>query len=82
MAVLHITEAELARDMQAVLEKVQQGTEVIVERNAQPLAVMRRVQRCCEEAHGSLATLDDSFSNDLEDITNSRREPLNPVDWD
>jgi hypothetical protein len=91
MAVLHITEAELARDMQAVLEKVQQGTEVIVERNAQPIVITRApafrgrsIDECiaAAEAHGSYATLDDEFAKDLEDIINSHREPLNPGEWD
>jgi hypothetical protein len=91
MAVLHITEAELARDMQAVLIKVQQGIEVIVERNAQPIAVMRApafrgrsIDECIAavETHGSHTTLDDEFARDLEDIINNHREPLNPVEWD
>ena len=41
IAQLHTSEAELARDLEAVLEKVQQGAEVIVERNHQPFAVLR-----------------------------------------
>ena len=38
---LHISEAELARDLPAVLEKVRRGQEVVVERDAQPVAVIR-----------------------------------------
>ena len=41
MAQVHISEAELAQDLHAVLEKVRQGAEVIVERDHQPLAVLR-----------------------------------------
>jgi antitoxin (DNA-binding transcriptional repressor) of toxin-antitoxin stability system len=41
MAVLHISEAELARDIRAVLDRVQSGAEFIVERDAQPIAVLR-----------------------------------------
>jgi antitoxin (DNA-binding transcriptional repressor) of toxin-antitoxin stability system len=44
MAVLHISEADLARDVHAVLDRVQSGAEVIVERNAQPIAVMRAAE--------------------------------------
>jgi hypothetical protein len=89
--VLHITDAELARDVQDVLEKIQQDAEVVVERNAQPLAVMRApafrgrpIDECigAAKAHGSHVTLDDVFGKDLEDISNSRREPLNPLEWD
>ena len=37
-------EAEVARDFAAVVEKIQQGAEIIVERNAQPVAVIRQPQ--------------------------------------
>lgn len=35
---LHMTEAEVARDLHAVVEKVRQGTEVIIELEHQPVA--------------------------------------------
>ena len=91
MAQVHMTEAELARDLHAVLEKVRQGAEVIVERDAQPVAVIkapqfrgRPIDECIAlaQAHGSHATLDEDFAKDLEDIINSHREPLNPPAWD
>ncbi|HXB71800.1 MAG TPA: hypothetical protein VNY05_26420 [Candidatus Acidoferrales bacterium] len=91
MAVLHITEAELARDVPAVLEMIRQGAEVIVDRNAQPVAVIksprfrgRPIDECIAmaKAHGSHATLDDEFAKDLDDIIDSHREPLNPPAWD
>jgi hypothetical protein len=74
-----------------VLEKVQQGAEVIVERDAQPVAVIklpqfrgRPINECIAlaEARGSHATLDEDFAKDLEDIINSHREPLTPPSWD
>lgn len=69
MATLHITEAELARDLAAVLDRVQSGTEIIIERNAQPVAVLRaaapRRRRLSEIAASlsehSTATLDPDF---------------------
>lgn len=91
MAVLHITEAELARDVHAVLEKVRNGAEVVVEENHQPVAVLRAAEfrgRSIDECiallreHGSHATLDDAFAKDLEEVINSHREPLNPPAWD
>ena len=91
MAVLHITEADLARDVTAVLELIRHGAEVIVERNAQPVAVIksprfrgRPIDECIAmaKAHGSHATLDDEFAKDLDDIIDSHREPLNPPAWD
>jgi len=91
MAVLHITEAELARDVHAVLEKVQNGTEVVIEQDHRPVAVIKaspvKSRKISEviaamEAGGSHATLDDEFAKDLTDIINSHREPLNPAEWD
>jgi len=91
MAVLHISEAELARDLAAVLEKVRQGTEFVVERDTQAVAVIRPPQfqgRPIDEciallkARGSHATLDEDFARDLEAIIESHREPLNPPAWD
>ena len=45
MAVLHITEAELARDVHAVLEKVREGAEVVIEQDHRPVAVIKLLRR-------------------------------------
>jgi antitoxin (DNA-binding transcriptional repressor) of toxin-antitoxin stability system len=90
MAVLHITEAELARDLHDVLEKVQQGVEIIVEEGYRTVAVIKPVQgpgRPLDEciaiakAHGSGAALDEEFAKDLEEIVAQRR-PLDTSAWD
>ena len=45
MATFRITEAELARDVRAVLEKIERGSEVIIEReDHRPVAVMKQPQ--------------------------------------
>ena len=44
MGTLHISEAELARDPYAVLAKVEEGIEVIVERDHRPVATIRTHQ--------------------------------------
>lgn len=41
MAALHMTEAEVARDLYAVLEKVRQGTEIVIEQDHRPAALMK-----------------------------------------
>lgn len=91
MAQVYMTEAELARDLHAVLEQVRQGAEVIVERDATPVAVIkppqfrgRPIDECIAlaKANGSHATLDEDFAKDLEDIINSHREPLTAPEWD
>ena len=38
---VHISEAELIRDIRSILQRIQTGTEVIIERDAQPVAVLR-----------------------------------------
>jgi antitoxin (DNA-binding transcriptional repressor) of toxin-antitoxin stability system len=91
MAQVHITEAELARDLHSVLEKVRQGAEVIVERDHASVAVIKAPPRqgrllseciALAEARGSSVTLDDQFGKDLEDIIQSHREPLDASQWD
>ena len=38
---VRMTEAELARDVHAVLEKVRQGVEVVIEQGNRPVAVLK-----------------------------------------
>jgi antitoxin (DNA-binding transcriptional repressor) of toxin-antitoxin stability system len=38
---VRITEAELARDTHAVLEKVQAGVEIVVEQDHRPVAIIK-----------------------------------------
>jgi antitoxin (DNA-binding transcriptional repressor) of toxin-antitoxin stability system len=45
MGTLRISEAELARDIHAILAKVQRGAEVVVEQGHRPVAVLRRLDR-------------------------------------
>lgn len=94
MAQVHISEAELARDLHAVLEKVRQGAEVVVERNHQPLAILRAatprqrtISECIalaeqrERERGYAVTLDPEFAAEVEHIVDNRT-PWNPSSWD
>ena len=94
MAEVHITEAELARDPHGVIDKVRQGAEVVVERDAQPVAVIRAaapvrrtISECIAlaEAHeretGQAPVLDPDFAADVEEIIRNRK-PWNPRSWD
>jgi antitoxin (DNA-binding transcriptional repressor) of toxin-antitoxin stability system len=57
MAVLHMTEAQLARNIASVMDRVQSGEEIIIERNEKPLAVLRAAEprrRKLSEIMGSL----------------------------
>ena len=92
MATIHIPEAEAARDFSAVLAHIDEGSEVIIERDALPVAVIHPpVKRpglllseilARAEARGSKATLDGDFGRDLEDVISSHTEPMNPPEWD
>jgi antitoxin (DNA-binding transcriptional repressor) of toxin-antitoxin stability system len=88
---VHITEAELARDIHAVLAKVQEGVEVIVEQDHRPVAVIRTPQgtgRLLSESialadgRGSTVTLDEGFMKDVEEGIAHRSQPWNPPTWE
>ncbi|MGO9254764.1 MAG: hypothetical protein ACLQU1_00450 [Bryobacteraceae bacterium] len=90
MATVRITEAELARDLHAVLAKVQEGVEVIVEQDHRPVAVIKTPQgpgRTISECIAllpadSTATIDPDFAKDVEAAIEAHREPLEPPVWD
>jgi len=86
-----MTEADVSKDFSAVLEKLKSGAEILVEQDHRPVAVIRPVKGpgrllsesiALAEAHGSTVTLDDAFGQDLEDIIEGHREPLDGSRWD
>jgi antitoxin (DNA-binding transcriptional repressor) of toxin-antitoxin stability system len=87
---IHISEAEAASDFAGLLARVRAGMEVIIERNAQPVAVLRApapVRRTISEClallpEDSTATVDADFAKDVEAAINSHREPLSPPAWE
>ena len=90
MGTLHITEAELARDLHNVLAKVQEGVEVIVEQNHRQVAVIRSALPTgrllsesiqLAEARGGTAIPDKGFMHDVEEGIAERSKPWNPPDW-
>jgi len=91
MATVHMSEAEVARDLHAVLAKVQQGVEVVIEQNHRPVAILkasRPVGRMISEivadlkARGSHVVMDDDFAHDIEEGIKAQRQPWNPPSWD
>ncbi|MGP8246598.1 MAG: hypothetical protein ACLQVN_19025 [Bryobacteraceae bacterium] len=91
MGTLRITEAELARDIHAVLAKVRTGVEVIVEQDHRPVATIkpptrsgRPISACIASARasGSKVTVDDGFWKDVEEGIKERSQPWNPPSWD
>ena len=89
--VIHISEAEAARDFAGLLARVRAGGEIVIGDEARPVAVVRPAEphvRLLSESlrlakeHASTATLDEGFASDLEEVINSHREPLNPPTWE
>jgi len=87
--VIRISEADAATtNVATLLAHVRAGAEVVIENGARPVAVLRSAEPhpgrllsesiALAEAHGSTVTLDGDFGRDLEEIINSRHEPLNP----
>ncbi len=83
--VIHISEAEAARDFGKLLERVRAGAEVVIESDKLPIAVVRPAEphvRLLSESlrlareHASPATLDADFARDVEAAIASHREPL------
>jgi antitoxin (DNA-binding transcriptional repressor) of toxin-antitoxin stability system len=92
---VRITEAELTRDIHAVLAKVQAGAEVIVEQDHRAVAVIttppgpgRKIGECIarakayEEKLGYAPVPDPDFAKDVQAGVDENREPLNPPSWD
>lgn len=79
-----MSDAEASRDFPSLLDRVRAGAEVVIERDAQAVAIVcpaevhvRRLSDFLRLAHdrASDATLDDEFSRDLDMGINRRAEP-------
>jgi antitoxin (DNA-binding transcriptional repressor) of toxin-antitoxin stability system len=90
MAQVHMTEAEVVKDIQGVLKKVRQGAEVIVEQGDRTVAIIkpvkgpgRPIDECIEiaKARESGAILDEDFAKDLKEAI-AGRQPLDTSVWD
>lgn len=97
MATVHMSEAELARDLHAVLLRVQQGIEVVIEQDDRPVAVLkpskpadpgRRLSECIamakayEERLGAAPVPDAGFAADVLAGIEERRDPFTPPEWE
>ena len=85
--VIHITEAEASpTDIAALLKRVGEGAEIIVDRSAHPVAIVSAVEAprslllsasiALAEDHarelGYEPTIDEAFASDLREIINTR----------
>src|ERR1700675_972056 len=89
--IIHISEAEAANDFASLMARVREGAEVVIVKDARPVAVVSPAEtgvRLLSESlrlareHASTATLDEEFGKDVEAAIESHREPLNPPAWD
>ncbi|HVW08746.1 MAG TPA: hypothetical protein VHC90_09190 [Bryobacteraceae bacterium] len=94
MAVIHISEAEAARDFAGVLARVRGGAEVIIESNDHPVAVIKSPElprrsisesialgEAYERRLGYAPAMDEDFAADLEEIIRNRK-PADRSAWD
>ena len=97
MATVHMSEAELARNLHTVLAQVQQGVEIVVEQDHRPEAVIkpsapsepgRKLTDCIalaeayEKHLGFTPIPDDGFATDVQAGIDSRRDSFKPPTWD
>jgi hypothetical protein len=95
MSTVRITESELSRDVHVVLEKVQQGVEVIIwtkssagghHQNACDAGTedqrMHWAGQSIWEKLGYRPVPDPDFAKDVEASIAAHREPLQPSSWD
>lgn len=75
LAIVRMSEAEVALDPHAALAKVQQGVEIVIEQDHRPVAVLKpskRAGRMLSEvvadlkARGGDAVMDEDFARDVE----------------
>ena len=92
MAVVHMSEADVVKDIVAVLARVRQGSEIVIEQGNRPVAVIKPSNppagRLISEViadlktRGSDATMDDDFARDIEEGIKAHRQPWNPPSWE
>ena len=92
---IHMSDAEAAKDFASLLARVRAGAEVVIEHDARPVAVVRSAEAprgqllsesiALAEAHakelGYEPTMDPDFAADLREIINSRN-PRDLSAWD
>jgi antitoxin (DNA-binding transcriptional repressor) of toxin-antitoxin stability system len=92
---VRMTEAEVTNNFGAVLEKLQLGAEIVVERDQRPVAIIRPPQgpgrsidesialaEAYEEKLGFAPVPDPDFATDVQAAIDAHREPLGPTSWD
>jgi prevent-host-death family protein len=79
--VIHISDAEAASDFASLLARVRDGAQIVIERNAQPVAVLHPAEPACHSLSeciaplpdDSTAVIDPEFCKDVEAAIDSFR---------
>lgn len=92
--VIHVSEADAASDFKSLMARVRAGAEIVIEHDAQPVAILhpaeavrRTISECIalakihEDETGKAPILDSDFASDVEEII-SHRKPWNPPAWE
>jgi len=88
---IRVSETEAANDFPSLLARVRAGAEIVIERDAEAVAVIRPAEPHIRLLSESLrvakerdlkGTLDGEFGRDLEAVVSSHREPLTPPTWE
>jgi antitoxin (DNA-binding transcriptional repressor) of toxin-antitoxin stability system len=93
MAVLHVTEAELVKNIEEILKQVREGAEVVIEQDNRPVATIkpskpvvgRKASEIIEilRSQESKAAMDAGFARDVEEGRRLiYRQPWNPPYWE
>jgi hypothetical protein len=97
MATVRMSEGEVSRDLHAVLAKMRQGVEVVIEQDHRSVAVLklsvpvrpgRKLSDCIalakeyEPKLGFAPTPGEDFAKDVQAGIDSRRDSFEPPAWD
>jgi len=94
--VIHVSDEEAANNLTSLLDRVKAGTEVVIERDSRPVAIVRAPEtphgrllsesialaKAHAKALGYEPSMDTDFAADFEEIINRHRKPLSPPAWD
>ena len=88
--VIRISESEAANNFAALLARVRAGAEIVIEHDAEPVAILHApaptrltISECLALLpKESTARIDADFARDVEAAVNDHREPLEPPVWE
>lgn len=94
MATIHISEAEAAGDFAGLMARVRAGAEVVIESDAEPVAILRppapprrsisesiALAKARSKERGYTSVMDAAFAADMEEIIRNRK-PRDTSAWD